>query len=396
MENLSARIQEEVRQSLQNNDLASAASKIRGFLRQEESIPLNIAVTGEAGSGKSTFVNAIRGIDNGDEGAAPTGTVETTMERTPYPHPHFPSITIWDLPGIGTRKFPVDKYLEHVGFERFDFFIIVSAERFRENDVRLAKEIQKMGKKFYYVRSKTDQDIHNGKRSQRDFNEAQFLRSIRKDCVEGLQKEGFQSPQVFLISSFELHLYDFPLLEETLERELPQHKRDTFLLAMPNMSQEIINRKKEAYSYNIKYYSALSAAAGGVPIPGLGAAVDTGLVAHVVNQYVIGFGLDRPSLQRLSTRTGVPLDELMKVISSPLAAGAVTSEVILKILAQSAGAVTLMAAKGAVIFIPLLGILTSMALSFTTTYRALSYFLQELADDAQRVFRRALGLNTTV
>ncbi|CAJ1074113.1 interferon-inducible GTPase 5-like [Xyrichtys novacula] len=396
MENLSARIQEEVRQSLQNNDLASAASKIRGFLCQEESIPLNIAVTGEAGSGKSTFVNAIRGVDNRDEGAAPTGCVETTMEPTPYPHPHFPSITVWDLPGIGTMKFPADKYLEHVGFERFDFFIIISAERFRENDSKLAKEIQKTGKKFYFVRSKIDDNIRNEKRSQRDFNEAQSLKRIRKYCVEGLQKEGCQSPQVFLISSFELHLYDFPLLEETLERELPQHKRDTFLLAMPNMSQEIINRKKEAYSYNIKYYSALSAAAGGVPMPGLGAAVDTGLVAHVVNQYVIGFGLDRPSLQRLSDSTGVPLDELMKVIFSPLATNEVTSDVIVKILAQSASAVALMAAEEAVKFIPLLGILTSMTLSFTTTYRALSLLLQELADDAQRVFRRALGLNTTV
>ncbi|KAM9341238.1 interferon-gamma-inducible GTPase 10-like [Symphorus nematophorus] len=186
--------------------------------------PLNIAITGESGSGKSTFVNAFRGIDDMDERAAPTGCLETTMEVKDYPHPNYPRVILWDLPGIGTTNFPARKYLQHVGFKRFDFFIIISDTRFRENDVKLALEIQKMGKKFYFVRSKIDNDLRAEER-RRGFDAEKTLAQIRENCIQGLRSQGFNSPQVFLLSSFELHLYDFCLLHETLERELPELKR---------------------------------------------------------------------------------------------------------------------------------------------------------------------------
>uniref|UniRef100_A0A8C9YRF1 IRG-type G domain-containing protein n=1 Tax=Sander lucioperca TaxID=283035 RepID=A0A8C9YRF1_SANLU len=216
---------EGIQEAIQNND----REKIQQYLDLEKNIPLNIAVTGECGSGKSTFVNAFRGIQDGEEGAAPTGSVETTSEVTPYLHPNYPNVTLWDLPGIGTTNFPAKKYLKLVKIERFDFFIIISATRFKENDVMLAKKIQKMGKKFYFVRSKIDLDLQNQERSQRDINAERILSQIREDCIQGLQRAGIVSPQVFLVSSFDLQLYDFPLFGETLERELPEHKRDVLV-----------------------------------------------------------------------------------------------------------------------------------------------------------------------
>ena len=176
---------EEMKEALQNNEPAEAAAKIQEYLDQQNKIPLHIGITGESGSGKSTFVNAFRGIDNRDEGAAPTGCVETTSEGIPYHHPNYPNVTLWDLPGIGTTNFPADKYLEHVGFEKFDFFIIISDTRFRENDVKLAQEIQKMRKKFYFVRSKIDNDLRNEERCQREFNAERTLAQIRENCIQG-------------------------------------------------------------------------------------------------------------------------------------------------------------------------------------------------------------------
>ncbi|CAK6962116.1 interferon-inducible GTPase 5-like [Scomber scombrus] len=246
-------LMEEIKEALQNNELLLAAEKIQKYLDKCNNTPLNIAITGESGSGKSTFVNALRGIDNRDERAAPTGPVETTKEATPYPHPNYPNVKLWDLPGIGTTSFPADKYLEHVGFEKFDFFIIISVDRFRENDVKLAQEIQKMGKKFYFVRSKIDNNLRDEERSQREFNAESTLAKIKENCIKGLQNLGVEAPQVFLVSSFDLHLYDFHLLEETLERELPDHKKDILLLAVPNVSMEIINKKKETLKSKIKY-----------------------------------------------------------------------------------------------------------------------------------------------
>ncbi|XP_006809328.1 interferon-inducible GTPase 5-like [Neolamprologus brichardi] len=379
-----------VKEALQNNDSAAAAAKVQEYLEEQENIPLNIAITGECGSGKSTFVNALRGIDDNDEGAAPTGVVETTSEGTPYPHPNYPNVTLWDLPGIGTTKFPADEYLKLVGFEKFDFFIIISDTRFRENDVKLAKEIQKMKKKFYFVRSKIDNDIQ-AERRKRDFSAEGTLTKIRANCIQGLQRQGVESPQVFLVSSFQLHLYDFSLLHETLERELPEHKRDALLFVMPNINLEIINKKKEAFQSKIKYYSILSAGVAGVPVPGLSVAVDLGLMVAVVSKYVAGFGLGKSSLERLAASSGVPYTDLSAVIKSKLSAAKTTKDLILKLLVSAADIVTSMAVEEATRWIPVFGIVASMSLSFITTYKALNYFLNELADDAQKVFTKALG-----
>ncbi|XP_078031061.1 interferon-inducible GTPase 5-like [Epinephelus lanceolatus] len=387
---------EDIKKALENNDQALAVKRVQEYLDKENNTPINIAVTGESGSGKSTFVNAFRGINNEDEGAAPTGCVETTTEVTPYLHPNYPNVKLWDLPGIGTPNFSADNYLELVGFERFDFFIIISATRFRENDVKLAQEIQGMKKKFYFVRSKIDSDLRNEEISQRDFNAERTLQQIRDNCIQGLQRQGVESPQVFLVSSFHLHLYDFTLLGDTFEGELPAHKKHALLLAMPNISQDVIDKKKKAFQSKIKYYATLSAGVAAAPVPGLSAAVDVGVLVSVVTQYVNGFGLDKPSLQRLADSTHVPYDELIAIIVSPLAAVKITPGLVLKVLLGCAGTAALMAAEEGSRFIPILGILAAMSLSFTFTYRALSYFLDTLAEDAQRVFKKALGLDTSV
>nr|XP_024655593.1 interferon-inducible GTPase 5-like [Maylandia zebra] len=356
---------------------------------KEKNIRLNIAITGESGAGKSTFVNALRGMSDYDEGAAPTGVTETISEVTPYLHPNYPNVTSWDLPGIGTTRFPADKYLELVGFEKFDFFIIISDTLFTENDVKLSQEIHRMKKKFYFVRSKIDNNIRAEGR-KRDFSEEETLTKIRDDCIKGLQTQGIESPQVFLVSSFELHLYNFSLLHGTLDRDLPAHKRDALLRAMPNFNPEIISKKKQALKSRVKYWATLSAAGAAVPVPCLSIDVDLVMLVGVVTDYVFAFGLDVPSLMRLSDRTGVPYADLCAVIFSPLAAVKITKKLLITVMAQLGAVAALIAAEEVFRWIPFIGILVSAGLSGTTTYRILKLILDKLADDAHRVFERAL------
>ena len=176
---------EDIKKAIENNNFSLAASISQKYLEDTNNIPLNIAVTGQSGVGKSTFINAFRGIDNTDERAAPTGEVETTMKPEAYPHPTYPNVTLWDLPGIGTTRFPADQYMKHVEFEKFDFFILVSAIRFNENDAKLAKEIKKMGKKLYFVRSKIDNSLRVAPRSQKEYDEEKTLQEIREYCIRG-------------------------------------------------------------------------------------------------------------------------------------------------------------------------------------------------------------------
>ncbi|XP_063353858.1 interferon-inducible GTPase 5-like [Pelmatolapia mariae] len=380
-----------VKEALQNNDTAAAAAKIEKNLKQQNNIALNIAITGESGSGKSTFVNAFRGMsDDEDSLSAPTGVTETTLEVTPYPHPNYPNVMLWDLPGIGTTKFPAKKYLKLVGFQKFDFFIIISDTCFRENDVKLAQEIQKMKKNFYFVRSKIDNNMR-AERRKKDFNKEETLKVIRDDCVQRLGGLGFESPQVFLVSSFELHLYDFNLLHETLDRELPSKKRDALLFVMPNINPEIIRKKKKTLKLRLYWLATLSAAGAAVPLPGLSIAVDAALLVGAVTHYVYAFGLDIPSLQRLSDRTGVSYTDLHAVIISPLAAAEITKELLQKVMTQVGRTASLIAAEEAFRFIPFIGIPVAMGLSFTTTYKVLNVILSELAEDAEKVFEKALG-----
>ena len=159
--------------------------KIKKYLEEYQNVKLDIAITGESGSGKSTFVNAFRGIDNRDDRAAPTGVVETTMKPEPYPQPIYPNVTIWDLPGVGTTNFPADEYLKLVEFEKFDFFILVSANRFSEDDAKLAKDIKNMGKKFYFVRSKIDHNLRDAQKGKTEYDEEKKLKEIRENCIQG-------------------------------------------------------------------------------------------------------------------------------------------------------------------------------------------------------------------
>lgn len=216
-------------------------------------------------------------------------------------------------------------------------------------------------------------------------------------CKTGLKDLGIESPQVFLVSGFELHLYDFSLLHETLERELPAHKRDALLFAIPNIILEIINKRKEVFQSRIKYYSTLSAAVAAVPVPGLSAATfNLSLMTSVVTDYVAGFGLDKQSLEKLAASSGVSYDDLCAVIKSELAKVKITKEFLMKMFISVAGTAALMAAEKVSRRISVIVTALSMTFSFATTYATLNYFLNQLADDAQRVFNRALGLKMSV
>lgn len=389
---LNSELTVKIETALRNNNQALAISIVKEYLKGKV-IPLNIAITGESGTGKSTFVNAIRGIDNGDEGAAPTGSIESSKEALPYFHPNDPNIILWDCPGIGTTKYPAYMYLELIDFKKFDFFIIISDTHFRENDVKLAREIKKMGKKFYFVRSKIDHYLHDEERSQREFNPEKILAQVREKCTEGIRKAGVESLQVFLVSSVDIHLYDFPLLRETFDKDFHAREQSNIavLLATSHISQQINNEKKAAFMAKIKYCSVLSAVVAAVPLPGLSVAVDTAMMVGVVKGYIDGFGLDKKSLQRLADVMGVSLHVIKEETKSPLIAVEITTDLLVKALLQCARIVAILeAAEEGVRFIPIFGSLASASLSLLITQLGLSSILNMLAEDAHSVFFKAL------
>ncbi|XP_048187463.1 interferon-inducible GTPase 1-like isoform X1 [Perognathus longimembris pacificus] len=306
-----------IKDHLLNGDMQRANAVITAVLKDIDNSPLNIAVTGGSGAGKSSFINALRGIGHEEEGAAPTGAQETTMERKKYEYANAPNVTLWDLPGIGTPNFQPKDYLEKVKFKEYDFFLIVSATRFGINDIELAKAIKFMKKDFYFVRSKVDSDLMNEQRSKpKSFEREKVLQGIRNYCVETFEQNGVEVPEIFLISSHDLADYDFPILTDTLLRNLPAQKRQVFLNSLPNITETTIEMKRETERQHIWLEAFKAGALATFPVVGI-VRDDERNLEDRLNRYRTCFGVDDKSLQSFADNLKVPVETLMTIIQSP-------------------------------------------------------------------------------
>lgn len=214
-----------------------------------------------------------------------------------YPHPSMPNVKIWDLPGIGSPKFRAKKYLKDVNFHTYDFFIIVTSERFKENDIELARAIKKSKKLFYLIRTKIDNDIR-AESHKINFYERMLLENIREDCKANLLRVGI--PKIFLVSSFNLEKYDFQNLMNTLEDELPENKKFALIQSLPVYSLEALTKKKTYYQKMI-WLNAFAAGVRAIaPIPVLSLACDYGIMKKFFHEVFTGFGLSNKTLGALS------------------------------------------------------------------------------------------------
>ncbi|XP_055068249.2 interferon-inducible GTPase 5-like [Misgurnus anguillicaudatus] len=365
--------------------LENAKAKALAEYDQLFNVSLNIAVTGETGSGKSTFVNALRGLGDDDDGAAPTDVVETTMKATMYEHPGMPNVKLWDLPGIGSPNFKAKTYFKDVNFDIYDFFIILSAKRFSENDLMLAKEINKIKKNFYFVRTQIDNDIRSKER-RNGFDEQKVLSEIRQDCKENLKE--VENPHIFLISCFQVEKYDFEMLRNTLEIELPTHKRSALLQAWPVCSTKSLKEKIKLYEGLVWAAALTSAYIAVIPVPGLSIACDASIVLLFFVRCYYAFGLDDCSLRRLSKKVKIPLENYLR---KSKIASAIRDKTLTR-MQVSAALGTVAAIEFVLSLVPVVGSIAAAGLSFGTTMYILREGLNELASIAREI-RDVAGLN---
>lgn len=374
----------EVMKNSKKNSKEAIISKVKEKLDQLENVTLNVAITGNTGAGKSSYVNAIRGVHDDDEDSAATGVTETTVEPLMFRHPTMPNVNIWDLPGIGSPKFKAKQYLKDVKFKTYDFFIIITSERFKENDIMLAKEIRSKKKLFYFVRSKIDNDIRS-EMKKKNFNREAMLKKIREDCAKNLQKVG--SPKVFLVSSSDVGNYDFQLLIDTLEKELPMHKRLALLQSLPVCSTTMIHKKKKALQRLIWLTAFGSSAIAMAPIPGLSFACDLGIMIAFFRRCFETFGLDERCLGILGERVNKSAEDLRGLMKSRFRDG-VNRKVVLKFFTsvQMGAAMTI---EYILSTIPIAGTLAAGGVSFGTVFHLLNKGLEEMSEDAIAVLTGA-------
>nr|XP_056703352.1 interferon-inducible GTPase 5-like [Euleptes europaea] len=377
-----------LRDAVRQRNFEEVTEEMRQELDALQNVKLDIAITGVSGAGKSSLVNALQGMSDYEEGAAKVGVTQTTMECHAYPHPLFPNVTIWDLPGIGTPEFRPEDYLKKVNFSQYDFFMIVASERFTENDVLLAHEIKKMKKKFYFVRSQMDVSITAEMRDPK-FNMDRSLQKIRKYCCDNLTEVGESNPSVFLISRRNLNMYDFPNLQQAMENDLDDFKRHALILALPVFSREILNKKKAAMEAFILIAAIVSCVFGVIPVPGLSLACDLGILVGALLLFYKVFGLDEASLRRVAKAVGKDYQVLKSAIKKCPMSSEITPKFVAGRLAQAVIWATLTGIELALDCVPILGSLFGGVSSFITTFFMLSSFLKDIVEDAENVRAKA-------
>ena len=129
---------------------------------------------------------------------AAVGVTESTTLRRGYNFPENPQITIWDLPGANTTKFPMSRYAEKMKFKEYHAFIILTKDRFYETDKELVKHIRDLSKPFFFARTQMDSTMQN-EASDRggNFNEEEAKERIRRNCREELDDPDHE---IYLIS----------------------------------------------------------------------------------------------------------------------------------------------------------------------------------------------------
>lgn len=123
---------------------------------------VNIAIAGSSGSGKSSLLNALRGLRNVDEGAAKAGNIETTMEITKYVTTiQGLGVALYDIPGAGTANFNRHGYFKEQGLYIMNAIIIVWNERLLDTDLHLLSHCIRFKVPYFLVRTKCDRDLHD-------------------------------------------------------------------------------------------------------------------------------------------------------------------------------------------------------------------------------------------
>ncbi|KAI6097551.1 interferon-inducible GTPase-domain-containing protein [Pisolithus sp. B1] len=180
---------------------------------------LHFAIAGIAGSGKSSLINAFRGLRNNEADAAATGVTETTgvFDRYPDPNPQYPLVW-YDIPGAGTLKIPDWQYFNAQGLYVFDCIIVLFDNRFTMTDIAILNNCARFNIPAFIVRSKADQHIRNAMRDKgydsddedggvrlrnRLYREARqhFIEGTRENVKSNLKNANLPDRRVYIVSN---------------------------------------------------------------------------------------------------------------------------------------------------------------------------------------------------
>lgn len=273
---------------------------------------INVAVAGSSGSGKSSLINALRGLKPNSPGAAKVGIKETTTEVQKYKFPENDKVVLWDLPGIGTRQFTRESYLNDFPLSKFDIVVVVTANRFLENDMWIATQALAIGRSVIFVRTKIDFDLMNASRDDpENFDEVRCIETIKREIDETLSKSGIarMSEGVYFVSSPDRDKYEFTELSEKLQSLMNTKGEGICRLLLQHLEQAI-EEKRDAVKCKFTGKKVASAVFSFLPIPKLENTLGSLTIRQIREICLKVFCLDDESLQKVASALNIPVRKL--------------------------------------------------------------------------------------
>lgn len=353
---------------------------------------IQIGIIGESGSGKSTFLNTFRGLKRGDEGFADQGYKgNTTKKATKYTIKDNPNITFTDGVGCGTIQYKRgSEYLKSLEIEKLDFVLLMSNKNFSQDDAWFAKEIRKMGKPLFFVRTKFDEILRSAKVD--GITGENIHDEIVTVCAENIKDSEIQTTSIFVISNYDTSVGDFDKLMDAILKTLPQTKREALLYSIPPLSHQVIKEKKEELVRRAYRVSLLSAASAAIPVPLLDLNLDVSILQFEVWFYMKEFSLTEDKVKHTCDKLKIKHQELFRKLPHVkcLLVQGIREIVINSIKLELAEKATEVIAKRFFQLIPVVGTIVSSSIAYIACLKMLHKEIDKLEKEAHTLLDKVI------
>lgn len=363
---------ETLKESIESNRLSDVKDAVEDLLISR----INLAVVGDRGDEKASFINSLRGLGPDDEGAAPSPSPVALEEVAGYPNPKHPDFHLWDLPPVPTTSpFEPEGYMSRLKLLRYNAVFMTFTQKLQPNIVEVSLKARSLQQQTYFVLLCSVKDAEKN------------LEDERKAALEVLTSQGVKQPKVFLVRPTALEKLDFPDLLVDLSKDLPEIRAHALLLALPALTPTLVTQKKEAFKALIWAAASLSGGMSAIPVPLVASMVDSSIAVRILTKAQSSLCLDDESIERLARQRNLEAADLKRLRTCVLSAEVTKGEVKRR-LAAAEKELSTVSSKLLEMAMPRHA--RSAGRSFTAMLQTLNGAVDEMTADAEKMVAAAL------